>query len=163
MTVLAAGSAALFAGSSRADDPTSDPQPEADFLIWKPAGDRAWCAVGSGGNSTLLRGDGAAVLIDCKNAPYGPCLRRESLRRVPSLAMVINTHHHGDHTGGNHAFSADIEIVAHDKCTDRVLGQMNRYISQMKEAATQLAEGTIPSTEGRGGAGDTSDRAPASG
>lgn len=141
MTMLAAGSAALIAGSSRAAD---DPQPEADFLIWKPASERAWCAVGSGGNSTLLKGDKAAVLIDCKNAPYGPCLRRESLRRVPSLAMVVNTHHHGDHTGGNHAFSADIEIVAHDKCTDRVLGQMNRYISQMKEAATQLSEGDGP-------------------
>ncbi|MEY3232053.1 MAG: hypothetical protein RL689_2142 [Planctomycetota bacterium] len=140
MTVLAAGSAALLTGASPADDRP----PEADFLIWKPAGDRAWCAVGSGGNSTLLKGDGAAILIDCKNAPYGPCLRRESLRRVPSLAMVVNTHHHGDHTGGNHAFSADIEIVAHDKCTDRVLGQMNRYISQMKEAAKQLAEGDGP-------------------
>ena len=141
MTVLAAGcSAALIAGSARADDPS----PGDDFLIWKPAGDRAWCAIGSGGNSTLLKGDGAAVLIDCKNAPYGPCLRRESLRRAPSLAMVINTHHHGDHTGGNHAFSSDVEIVAHDKCTDRVLGQMHRYISQMKEAASQLSEGDGP-------------------
>ena len=42
------------------------------------------------------------------------------------------------------ASGADIEIVAHDKCTDRVLGQMNRYISQMKEAAKQLSEGDGP-------------------
>ncbi len=127
--------------------PVGTGEPVTDFLLWKPAGKGAFVGVGSGGNSTLLMGTDAGVVIDCKNAPYGECLRREATKRCKKIQMVINTHHHGDHTGGNHAFSSDIEIVAQDNCTPRVLGQMNRYLSQMKEAATQLKEGTGPVIE----------------
>jgi len=143
---LAAGAAATcLPAITRAAQPAADPKPDAgDFLIWKPVGDGAFVGVGSGGNSTVIKGKDAGILVDCKNAPYGQCLRREALRRCGSLAMVINTHHHGDHTGGNHAFSADVEIVAQDACTERVLGQMNRYLSQLKEASIQLGDGDGP-------------------
>lgn len=114
---------------------------EDTFFTWKPAADDAKVAFGSGGNALVLRGNNAALLVDCKNAPYGDCLRREA---GPGLTTVVNTHHHADHTGGNHAFSKDLKIIAQAKVTDRVLGQMNRYISQLKEAATQLGEATGP-------------------
>jgi glyoxylase-like metal-dependent hydrolase (beta-lactamase superfamily II) len=118
-----------------------DPAPTDDFLIWRKAGEGAFVGVGSGGNSTVILGKDCGILVDCKNAPYGECLKRESLKRAKSLKLVVNTHHHGDHTGGNHAFSKTHEIVAHDKCTERVLKQMNRYTSQLKEAASQIPEG----------------------
>ena len=114
---------------------------EDTFFTWKPAADDAKVAFGSGGNALVLRGNNAALLVDCKNAPYGDCLRREA---GPGLTTIVNTHHHADHTGGNHAFSKDLKIIAQAKVTDRVLGQMNRYISQLKEAATQLGEATGP-------------------
>lgn len=114
------------------------------FFTWKPAAEGAMVAFGSGGNSLVLRGKGATLLVDCKNAPYGACLRREA----KDVTVVVNTHHHADHTGGNHAFSKDVKIIAQRNATPRVLGQMNRYVSQMKEAATQLGEATGPAVPG---------------
>jgi len=111
-----------------------------DFLKWEEVGKGAFVAIGYGGNSLFVHGKDGGVLVDCKNAPYGPVLRRECESRGKKVLTVVNTHHHADHTGGNHALSHDIEIVAHDKCTDRVLGQMNRYISQLKEAVTTNSE-----------------------
>ncbi|MFA6044601.1 MAG: MBL fold metallo-hydrolase [Phycisphaerales bacterium] len=110
------------------------------YFTWKPAADNALVAFGGGGNSLVLRGKGATLLVDCKNAPYGDCLRREA----KDVTVVVNTHHHADHTGGNHAFSKDLKIIAQTNATPRVLGQMNRYVSQLKEAATQLGEATGP-------------------
>jgi len=135
-TTLGAPRAASLAGvlgkAAHADE---------DYFEWALPQPGLFVATGGGGNSTLFtRGDGA-VLIDCKNAPYGESLYREAMRRCKRLAAVINTHHHGDHTGGNHALTAHAPIIAHDNCTPRVLAQMNRYLSQTKEAAMQLKEG----------------------
>jgi len=134
---LAASAALSFPAHAlaRSFEPDSN---AADFLKWEKLADGAFVATGSGGNSLLLVGKDGGVLSDCKNAPYGMCLRREAESRSKKLLRVVNTHHHGDHTGGNHAFSTDIEIIAQDNCTSRVLGQMSRYISQLKEAVKQL-------------------------
>ncbi|MDX2130468.1 MAG: MBL fold metallo-hydrolase [Planctomycetota bacterium] len=128
------------------DRPTGGASP-ATFFEWKPIAPAARVAIGSGGNSLVVRGEGAGLLIDCKNAPYAETLRREATDFAGPLAGVINTHHHADHTGGNHAFTADIETIAHEKCTPRVLGQLNRYISQLKEVATQLEGRTGPAAD----------------
>lgn len=117
---------------------------EDTFFTWKPAADDAKVAFGSGGNALVLRGNNAALLVDCKNAPYGDCLRREA---GPGLTTVVNTHHHADHTGGNHAFTKDLKIVAQINATPRILGQMNRYVSQLKEAITQLGDAKGPAAD----------------
>ena len=36
-------------------------------------------------------------------------------RAPKGVAMLINTHHHGDHTGGNKAYGVS-KIVAHENC-----------------------------------------------
>jgi cyclase len=36
------------------------------------------------------------------------------------VGMLLNTHHHGDHTHGNHLF-AGATIVAHERCRDEIL------------------------------------------
>lgn len=117
----------------------------ATFFQWREVRDRAWVAIGGGGNSLLLLGTGASMLIDVKKGPQGETLKREALaiiqeRKGAPLKYVVNTHHHADHTGGNHSFTKDYEVIAHTKCTDRVLGQMSRYISQAKEASNDLKE-----------------------
>jgi len=122
----------------------TDPSP--DFFDWKPAG-KDHVALGEGGNSLLIIGRGGSVLVDCKNAPFGAALRREAARRDATLELVINTHHHADHTGGNHAFSADLPILAHENCKPRIEPQMNRYISQAKEAVASLTASEKPAAE----------------
>lgn len=71
--------------------------------------------VGSGGNVAVLKTDDGAVLVDDKFAPNVP----EILEKVKSVTdkpvrYVMNTHHHGDHTGGNGTLIKTAEIVAHD-------------------------------------------------
>jgi cyclase len=110
------------------------------FLKWTPIGETAWVGQGHGGNSLLVRTPEGAILIDCKNSPFGEVLRREAISLAGPIALVINTHHHADHTGGNHAFTDDVEVWAHDNCTPRVIGQMNRYIAQIKEAVGQIPD-----------------------
>lgn len=137
---LAAAGAAAALPSALLPSAMAHALAEDTFFTWKPAAESATVAFGSGGNSLVLRGKGATLLVDCKNAPYGDCLRREA----NGATVVVNTHHHADHTGGNHAFSKDLKIIAQTNATPRVLGQMNRYVSQLKEAATQLGEATGP-------------------
>lgn len=132
---LAAAAAATSAWPARARTPRAD---DAWFFDWQTPTDGVFVAIGAGGNSMLVRGKDAAMLVDCKNAPYGAGLRREGEAHAKPITQVVNTHHHADHTGGNHAFSADTDIIAHDNATPRVLTQLNRYISQMKESIGQL-------------------------
>jgi cyclase len=127
--------------------PKDSLDPPERFFDWKKARDDAWVAFGYGGNSLVLRGRDGAILVDCKNAPYAKALRREAQAQGGLLRAVINTHHHADHTGGNHTFVGDIDSYCHEKATPRILAQMNRYISQAKEAADQWGDRTGPVVE----------------
>ena len=127
-TSAAAGSAFALSGRSPGGVPSDD-----KFFDWKPVCEGAQAAFGNGGNSLVITGKSGAVLVDCKNSPFGQELRREA-EAIHKLTHVINTHHHADHTGGNHAFTPDIEVIAQTNATPRILGQLNRYVSQIKEA-----------------------------
>lgn len=75
-----------------------------------------------GGGIGLLTGDEYVVLIDDGLFPTGETL----LAKVEELAgrpadFIINTHAHGDHTGGNQLFSKNgAIIVAHDNLRKRM-------------------------------------------
>jgi cyclase len=137
--------ASAAAGSALALSLTAPamPAPDDKFFDWKPVCDGAQAAFGNGGNSLVITGKSGAVLIDCKNSPFGQELRRES-ESIAKLTHVINTHHHADHTGGNHAFTKDIEVIAQTAATPRILGQLNRYVSQIKENVGAAAGKTGP-------------------
>ena len=77
---------------------------------------------GSGGNIGLSYGDDGNVLIDDQFAP----LTEKILAAVKGIdpdpvAFVVNTHWHGDHTGGNENLGkAGAVIVAHDNVRRRM-------------------------------------------
>jgi cyclase len=119
-------------------------EPDATYFKWTSLTEDAWVGTGEGGNTLVLMGKSAAALIDCKHAPFGKALRREAEALGAPIKLVINTHHHADHTGGNHAFSGDLPILAHEKAKPRIAGNMNRYISAAKEAVTSLTASTSP-------------------
>lgn len=87
---------------------------------------------GDGGNSLLFTKGKAAVLIDTKNCPLGNLLASDAASQGFDLsgkgeALVINTHHHADHTGGNHGFAGKVPMLAHKKAQDRVQKQIENY------------------------------------
>lgn len=125
------GVAAAARGRLHRGDPT--------FFDWKPIGERARVAIGRGGNSVVLVSAGEALLVDCKTSPYGPILKRELNPGDAKLAAVVNTHHHADHTGGNHVFVGAVPVIAQELAVPRVLTQTDRYIATVKQAVMDLS------------------------
>jgi glyoxylase-like metal-dependent hydrolase (beta-lactamase superfamily II) len=149
LSTAAAAAAAFSATPTRAAKPAMT---DDRFFDWKPvatSGDiAAHAAFGFGGNALLIVAKGGALLVDCKFAYCGPQLRREAEAiAATKLTHAVNTHHHGDHTGGNHAITPDLPLFAQTNATPRILGQKARYISQVKEAATSLNAKTGPAVE----------------
>ena len=68
-----------------------------------------------GGNSTVFIADSGVVLIDTKYPGLGKLIL-EQIKSVTSkpITTIINTHTHGDHTGGNSEFPRTVEFVAHE-------------------------------------------------
>jgi glyoxylase-like metal-dependent hydrolase (beta-lactamase superfamily II) len=104
------------------------------YHTWKPIeAKNILTAAGVSGNMVLIIGNKAAILVDSQTAPFGAQIRREAEHLGTKVELAVSTHHHPEITGGNHAFTSDTRIIAHPRCKDRIPGQMNRYISQVKE------------------------------
>jgi glyoxylase-like metal-dependent hydrolase (beta-lactamase superfamily II) len=78
--------------------------------------------VGQGGNIGLSIGDDGAFVVDDQFAPLVPKIQAAILALTPApVKFVLNTHWHGDHTGGNETFGkAGALIVAHDNVRRRM-------------------------------------------
>jgi glyoxylase-like metal-dependent hydrolase (beta-lactamase superfamily II) len=82
---------------------------------------------GQGGNVGLLIGDDGVLMVDDQFAPLSEKLTAaiRALSDKP-IRMLINTHVHGDHTGGNENFGKmGIDIVAHDNVRVRLARGVN--------------------------------------
>jgi glyoxylase-like metal-dependent hydrolase (beta-lactamase superfamily II) len=69
----------------------------------------------SGGNVAVFITDGGVTLVDDKLAGWGQAVldKVKSVSNKP-ITRIINTHTHGDHTGNNNFFGANVEIVAQE-------------------------------------------------
>jgi glyoxylase-like metal-dependent hydrolase (beta-lactamase superfamily II) len=82
---------------------------------------------GQGGNVGLLIGDDGVLMIDDQFAPLSEKLVAaiRTLSDKP-IRLLVNTHVHGDHTGGNENFGKmGIDIVAHDNVRVRLAKGVN--------------------------------------
>ena len=78
--------------------------------------------VGRGGNIGVLSGDDGIILVDDQFAPLTEKIR-EAVKGIHdgAIRFVLNTHWHGDHTGGNENFGkAGAVIVAHNNVRQRM-------------------------------------------
>jgi len=77
---------------------------------------------GRGGNIGVSAGEDGVLLIDDQFAYMTPKVRAAVATVSDSpVRMVLNTHWHGDHTGGNEALARDgAMIVAHDNVRARM-------------------------------------------
>ena len=76
---------------------------------------------GSGGNIGVSVGEDGIVLVDDQFAPLAPKIK-EALKQITDkpIKFVLNTHFHGDHTGGNVKFGAEAPIIAHENVRKRL-------------------------------------------
>jgi cyclase len=84
-------------------------------------------AGGVAGNTTVFIADSGVVLVDTKYAGFGKAILEQVKTLTPKpVTTIINTHTHGDHTGGNPEFPRTIEFLAHEN-TKTNMSRMNEF------------------------------------
>lgn len=76
---------------------------------------------GSGGNIGVSVGQDGILIVDDQYAPLSEKIKT-AIKKIKrgDLAFVLNTHYHGDHTGGNPQFGRDATIIAHTNVRKRL-------------------------------------------
>lgn len=99
---------------------------------------------GAGGNIVASVGDDGAFIIDDQYAPLNDRIRAALQAIGPQpVRFVINTHWHGDHTGGNEAFgSTGAVIMAHDNVRKRMSTQ--QFTASMQPRGEPSPAGALP-------------------
>lgn len=82
--------------------------------------------VGQGGNLGVSTGPDGTLLIDDQFENLAPKIEAALAKLAGSAEkgaprFLLNTHHHGDHTGGNKHFGAFATILAHENVRARLL------------------------------------------
>lgn len=85
--------------------------------------DNVYMLVGQGGNIGVSVGDDGVFVIDDQFAPLTPKIL-EAIKKLSDkpIVFLVNTHHHGDHTGGNvNMANVGAKIIAHDNVRKRLV------------------------------------------
>ena len=111
-------------------------------ITTQQVGKNLYMLMGSGGNMALSTGADGSVLVDTEYAPLNEKIRAAVKAAGGSdVKFVINTHYHGDHTGGNEPFGkAGALIVAHENVrirmsTEQFMAAFNQKIPPSPIAA----------------------------
>src|SRR3954464_8675959 len=135
--IILAGS--WLAGSVRAQQAATPPDPKVETVNVAPG---IYMLTGRGGNIGVSVGADGAAIIDDKFADMSPNIRAAiALLSDTPVKFVINTHLHGDHTGGNEAFGkAGAVIIAQENVRRRLsVEQVNPSTGQKAPARPREA------------------------
>lgn len=117
LAIILAGLAASAFAQGRFDDVT---------IKTHHVRDNVYMLEGEGGNIGVSVGEDGILIIDDQFAPLADKIRAAlSDLDKGDLEFVLNTHHHGDHTGGNAVFGKEAHIVAHDNVRKRLAASQN--------------------------------------
>ena len=91
-----------------------------EIKVTKVAG-TVYMLTGAGGNIGVSAGDDGIVIVDDQFAPLAPKIK-EALHGITAkpIKFIVNTHYHGDHTGGNVVFGKEAPIIAHENVRKRL-------------------------------------------
>ena len=122
------------------------PQDKGPFKLQKLTED-VYALAGRGGNVGFAVTSEGVVVIDDQFADLAPGIA-EQIKSVTSqpIRFLINTHHHGDHTGGNAFFIKMTTIVAHENVRKHMLAQPQETMASMPGRIKTL-EGQIAKLE----------------
>ncbi|HTP91618.1 MAG TPA: MBL fold metallo-hydrolase [Xanthobacteraceae bacterium] len=138
----------LIAGSANAQQPI-----DWDKIQIKTTdlGHNTYMLMGQGGNMTVAVGSDGIIMVDTEFAPLSDKIKAaiKALSPLP-IKYVINTHYHGDHTGGDENFQKDGAIVlAQDNVRVRLAAGTTNGTSGAKTAP--VAPGGLPKQTYTGG------------
>ncbi|MHC4066904.1 MAG: MBL fold metallo-hydrolase [Planctomycetota bacterium] len=106
--------------------------------------DNVYMLVGQGGNIGLSVGEDGAFLIDDQFAPLTQKITN-AVKKISSrpIRFVVNTHWHGDHTGGNENLGqAGSLIVAHENVRQRM--STEQFIRGLDRRVPASPQGALP-------------------
>lgn len=97
-------------------------------------GENVYMLQGAGGNIGVTSGADGTLIIDDQFAPLAGRIEN-ALKALGGdrPRIVLNTHYHGDHVGGNAEFGRTGVIIAHDNVRARLLSQ-----DQLSDSALPL-------------------------
>jgi cyclase len=83
--------------------------------------------MGAGGNIGVSAGKDGILIVDDQFAPLADKIRA-ALKGIDSgkLRFLLNTHFHGDHTGGNESFGSEATIIAQTNVRKRLSTEQRR-------------------------------------
>jgi cyclase len=90
-------------------------------LVPHPVSGNVYMLIGAGGNIGASVGVDGTLIIDNQFAPLAERIA-QTLERIGGERpkLILNTHFHGDHTGGNPFFGTSGTIIAHDNVRARL-------------------------------------------
>jgi cyclase len=99
---------------------------------------------GSGGNIGVFIGKDGTLMVDDQFAPLSNKINGAIKTLSPNdIRFLVNTHLHGDHSGGNENFkNMGVTIVAHDMVRDRM--SKERIDQGTKQVIPARAEDALP-------------------
>lgn len=110
-----------LAGQSVADDRFKDVS-----ITSKQLTESTYMFVGSGGNIGVSAGSDGLLIIDDQFAPLADKITASlNMIQAGTPKYIVNTHYHGDHTGGNAHFGEKGTIVAHHNVLKRLSSDSN--------------------------------------
>ena len=96
---------------------------------------------GGGGNIGVSVGPDGILIVDDQFAPLADKIKA-ALKTLGEgkLKFVLNTHYHGDHTGGNVVFGPDALIIAHANVRKRLsTEQVSKFFNRTTPASPKEA------------------------
>ena len=126
VTLLLAGGALVLAGGALAQQATPAAPPPVDFskveIKTTDLGDNVYMLEGQGGNITVALARNGIIMVDGQFAPLHDKIKAAiaTISNLP-IKYLVNTHYHGDHTGGNEGFAKDgVTVVSQINVKNRL-------------------------------------------
>jgi glyoxylase-like metal-dependent hydrolase (beta-lactamase superfamily II) len=140
---------ALLAGAAVAQQaqPPAAPPP-VDFskveIKTTDIGDNVYMLEGQGGNITVALAKDGIIMVDGQFAPLHDKIKAaiSTISNLP-VKYLINTHYHGDHTGGNEGFAKDgVTVLAQENVRKRLAAGTTNGLTGAK--TPPAAAGALP-------------------
>ena len=107
------------------------------------AGEGVYMLMGAGGNIGVSVGGDGVIIVDDQFAPLSDKIKAAVAALGGPIRFLLNTHWHGDHTGGNENFAkSGVVIVAHENVRRRM--SVEQFIAAFNQRVPPSPAAALP-------------------